>query len=389
MTYRHLLGRYKENEVIEDVVISGCGFYHPAEKLSNDELVEAYNCYAEQFNRENSEAIAQGTLPKMEESSTRFIEHASGIKTRYVRDKTGLIDPEKMFPSLPEREDDELSMQAEVCVFAAKEALSSANKDAEEIDAVIVSCSHKQRDFPGIAIEVQNALGISGFAYDMGVACSSATFGIYAAVTAVKSGSANSVLLLSPEIKSGQYSPTDRTSNFIFGECTTALVIERLECSHSHRNFKIQDISLHTSFSNNIRNNRGAYNNTHRETMLERNKFFYQNGRSVFKDISTLAPQFIREQLDKNLIDVNEISRFWLHQANSKLNRKIVSTLLNDNDFHQDRAPTTLEEFGNVSSAGAVLSFAKHSEDFTPGQKGLLSSFGAGYSIGSVLLERV
>jgi beta-ketodecanoyl-[acyl-carrier-protein] synthase len=379
----------KGSEMIEDIVISGCGFYHPTEKLSNDELVIAYNSYAETYNRENSEAIAKGISLKMGQSSAGFIESASGIRSRYVRDKGSLVDPEQMFPSLPERTDGELSMQAEVCVLAAKEALSAANKKAEEIDAVIVSCSHKQRDFPGIAIEVQNELGISGFAYDMGVACSSATFGIHAAVTAVKAGSVNSVLLLSPEIKSGQFSPTDRSSNFIFGECTTALIIERLECSSSECNFKIQDVSLHTSFSNNIRNNRGAYNNTSKETMLKRNKFFYQNGRSVFKDISKLAPQFIREHLDRNLVDVDEVSRFWLHQANSKLNRKIISTLLNDDDFDQKRAPTILEEFGNVSSAGAVLAFAKNSKDFTPGQKGVLSSFGAGYSIGSVLVERV
>ena len=79
-----------------------------------------------------------------------------------------------MCPNLPERDNDSLSLQAEMAVAAGRDALAAAGA-AAEIDMVIVACSNMQRAYPAMAIEVQQALGCGGFAYDMNVACSSAT----------------------------------------------------------------------------------------------------------------------------------------------------------------------------------------------------------------------
>ena len=77
-------------------------------------------------------------------------------------------------------------------------APQQAGRGPEDIDAVIVACANMQRAYPAMAIEVQHALGVRGFAYDLNVACSSATFGIQAACDAVESGSARAVLMVGP-----------------------------------------------------------------------------------------------------------------------------------------------------------------------------------------------
>ena len=66
----------------------------------------------------------------------------------------------------------------EMAIEAAQEALISAGITAGDINAVLVAASNMQRPYPAMAVEVQDALGINGFAFDMNVACSSATFGI-------------------------------------------------------------------------------------------------------------------------------------------------------------------------------------------------------------------
>ena len=372
-----------------DIVISGSGYHHPEEKITNEELVDSFNQYVEMFNSQNAEDIQAGITEALKGSSVEFIETASGIKSRYVRDKKNVLDVNVMWPHIPERSNEELSLQAETSVLAAREAMKSANKYPSEIDAVILACSHKQRDYPPVSIEIQKALGITGFAHDLGVACSSATFGIHAAVGCIMAGSADVVLVVSPEIKSGQFSPKDRDSHFIFGEATSALIIERKRTSKSSHNFKICDISLYTEFSNNIRNNRGAYNNCAPDKVFSEDKVFRQNGRSVYKDVTELASRHILNQLDKCQVDPENLKRFWMHQANIKINNKIISNILNKKEFDRKLAPEVLSEFGNTSSSGVAVTFSKYHQDLEKGDKAIFSSFGAGYAIGSILLEKV
>jgi len=138
---------------------------------------------------------------RMRMSSAPFIHKASGIKQRYIYVKDGALDIDRMRPRIPKRADDELSHQAEFALNAAKIALEDANKSAADIDAVIVSCAYTERAYPAISIEVQQALEIEGFGFDMLVACSAATFALQRAYEMVKAGTAKCVLVINPELK--------------------------------------------------------------------------------------------------------------------------------------------------------------------------------------------
>lgn len=170
------------------VVISGTGLFTPPHAVSNQQLVAAFNAFVQAHNQQHADRIAAGEVEALAESSAEFIEKASGIKQRFLMDKSGVLDPARMAPHLPERSNDELSVQAEMAVAAARQALERAGRSAADIDMVIVACSNMQRPYPAVSIEVQQALGIQGYAFDMNVACSSATFGIQTAVNAIASG---------------------------------------------------------------------------------------------------------------------------------------------------------------------------------------------------------
>lgn len=184
-------------------VIAATGLYTPPQSVSNAELVTAFNTYVERFNARHADAIAAGEATALQPSSPEFIEKASGIKSRFVMDKAGVIDPEVMAPRIPERPDDELSVLAEMAVTAAREAIERWGKPVSEIGAVLCAASNMQRPYPAMAVEIQAALGIEGFGFDMNVACSSATFGIKTAVDFLSSGSVKAVLMVNPEVCSG------------------------------------------------------------------------------------------------------------------------------------------------------------------------------------------
>ncbi|MES2821234.1 MAG: beta-ketoacyl-ACP synthase III [Pseudomonadota bacterium] len=372
---------------MHNVVISGTGLYTPANSISNDELVESFNAYVRQFNAEHANAIEQGQVQGLTESNAAFIEKASGIKSRFVMDKDGILDPSRMTPRIPERANDEWSILCQMGVGAAEEALARAGKTAADVDGVIVACSNLQRAYPAIAIEVQAALGIQGFGYDMNVACSSATFGIQAATNSVQLGQARSVLVISPEICTGHLNFRDRDSHFIFGDAATAVLVERADLATSAYQFDVLSTKLLTQFSNNIRNNFGFLNRAAEEGIGAPDKLFVQEGRKVFRDVCPMVAELIAGHLAQNALSVGDVKRFWLHQANLSMNLLIARKLLG-REAEAQEAPVILDTYGNTSSAGSVIAFHKYQDDLPSGTLGVLSSFGAGYSIGSVLLRK-
>jgi len=369
------------------VVISGTGLYTPPYSISNQELITCFNQYVRQFNDDNAGAIASGELAALEQSSVEFIEKASGIKSRYVVEKSGILDPQRMVPHIPERSDDQPSLMCEMAVSAAHAALERAGRSAKDVDAVIVACSNLQRPYPAIAVEVQGALGIDGWGFDMNVACSSATFGIQAAMSAIQSGQARAVLVINPEITSGHLNWRDRDSHFIFGDACTAMLLERADQSNSKHQFEIVALKLKTQFSNNIRNNFGFLNRADSSGIGQPDKLFRQQGRKVFKEVCPMAAAMITRTVQQADLKIEQIQRFWLHQANLNMNLLIIRNILG-RDASPAESPTILDTYANTSSAGSIIAFHQHSADLNAGALGVICSFGAGYSIGCVVVRK-
>ena len=367
-------------------VIAATGLFTPEQSISNAELVEAYNAWAERENARHADEIAAGTREALTPSSVEFIEKASGIKSRFVLDKTGVLDPERMVPHLPERSNDELSILAEMAVKAAQDALAAWGKPASEIGAVLCAASNMQRPYPAMAIEVQQALGIEGFAFDMNVACSSATFGLKTAADFIASGSVKAVLMVNPEVCSAHLNFKDRDSHFIFGDVATAVIIEAGDQA-GPGGWEILGTRLKTVFSNNIRNNFGFLNNAAPEGIGKPDKLFVQQGRKVFKDVVPMVSEMIVDHAGELGLDPKGLKRLWLHQANINMNEMIGRKVLG-RDPEPSENVIILDDYANTSSAGSVIAFHLHQEDMAAGDVGLICSFGAGYSAGTVFVRK-
>lgn len=368
-------------------VITGTGLYTPEHAVDNAALVAAFNAWVDRENARHAEAIAQGERAALAYSSTEFIEKASGIKSRYVLDAAGILDPERMRPKLPQRANDEPSIQCEMATEAARQALASARVSAADIELVIVACSNLERAYPAVAVEVQQALGTSGYGFDMNVACSSATFALETAANAIAAGRVKRALIVNPEICSAHLNFTDRDSHFIFGDACTAMVLESSEVAVAKERYAILGTRLVTQFSNAIRNNAGFLNRVTDSDPLALDKLFVQEGRRVFKEVCPLVAKLITEHLASLELSGEDLSRMWLHQANRHMNDLIARKVLGQ-EPDVSQAPIILDRYANTSSAGSIIAFHLHREDLSDGDIGVICSFGAGYSAGSVILRR-
>ncbi|WP_170383603.1 beta-ketoacyl-ACP synthase III [Ruegeria atlantica] len=367
--------------------ITGTGVFTPENVITNAELVTAFNAFTDKQNAKNADAIAAGEVEPMQHSSEEFILKASGIQNRYVMNKSGVLDPDVMHPQLRQRADDEPGIMTEMAVDACKKALEQAGRSAEDVDLVICAASNHERAYPAIAIEIQQALGIKGFGFDMNVACSSATFGIQAAADMIRSGSVRSALVVNPEICSGHLEWRDRDCHFIFGDVATATLIERIEDA-TGPHFEILSTRCATSFSNNIRNNNGFLRRSRPDGVIDRRDMqFMQNGRKVFKEVLPMVSKHISDHMASEGVASGDLKRLWLHQANKTMNDFIGKKVLG-REPEAGEQPNILQDYANTSSAGSIIAFSKYSDDLAEGDVGLICSFGAGYSVGSVIVKR-
>lgn len=369
------------------IVISGSGLWTPPNVITNEELVECYNLYAEKFNAEHAADIAAGKISEKPLSSARFIEKTSGIEARYVYTREGILDIDRMRPKFPERKEEELSNQAEIAVYAAREAMTAAGKTASDIDAVIVSCAYTQRAYPAIAIEVQNELGIEGFGFDMLLACSSATFGLHRAYDSLAAGSSKCVLAINPELVTPQVNFCDRDSHFIFGDVSTAVIMERSDTCTSPNSYEVLSTRALTRFSNNIRSNFGHMAYATDVDPFGWDKLFHQSGRKVFEEVSPIAVQHISDHLASLDLTPRDVKRFWLHQANINMNKMVIKQLLSE-EVSNEVTPMILDRYANTASAGSIIAFNLYNSDLQKGDIGMICSFGAGYSAGSLVLRK-
>ena len=369
------------------ISITGHGVWHPETILENPELCEAFNEFARRENARYADEIAAGKREAIKDSTPEFIVKASGIITRWVEDKTGLLDPERMCPNIPDRPEDQLSIQAEYAVNAAKIALASAGRTGEDVDLVVLGCSNLQRLYPAIAIEVQNAIGARGYGFDISLGCSAAIGATQLASQAVRLGQAKCALVVVPELTTGHMNWRERDSHFIFGDASEALVLEATDRAHPG-SWEILSTQMLSKWSaTTIRNNRGYLDRCDPSTEHNTDKLFHQQGRRVFKDVVPMAEKFIKDHVAAHDLQPSQVSRYWLHQANGPMNALIAKRVLG-RDATRTEAPIILDRFGNTASAGSLIAFSSHNEDLPAGSYGMMASFGAGYSLGSLLLQR-
>ena len=371
---------------MHNAAITGTGVFTPEQTITNDELVVAFNAYADLFNAEHASEIADGTVAAKTHSSAEFILAASGIERRHVLDKVGILDPKRMSPQLAVRTDDEPSVMAEMAIDACQKALTQAGIDADQVDLVICAASNMERAYPAIAVEIQQLLGAGGFGFDMNVACSSATFGIQTAADMIRAGSVRTAIVVNPEICSAHLEWRDRDCHFIFGDVATATVLQR-EDEANPGYFRVKSTRCATQFSNNIRNNNGYLRRAHDQMEDRRDMQFMQNGRKVFKEVLPLVSKHIADHMADEGITSDDLKRLWLHQANKSMNDYIGKKVLGRDPVAGEQ-PNILQDYANTSSAGSIIAFSQHSDDLVRGDHGLICSFGAGYSVGSVIVER-
>ena len=309
--------------------------------------------------------LTNADLEKMVETSSDWIVQRTGIKERHIVDKgMGTSD---------------------IAEPAARQALAEAGITADQLGFIVVGTTTPDTVFPSTACVLQAKIGaVNAWGYDLGAACSGFVYALSTAYTMVATGACDHALAVGADVMSSIIDYTDRTTCILFGDGGGAVVVSVAQPGEPAIIDFCNEIDGHGGPSLCMPAGGSKLPASH-ETVDQHLHFVKQDGSAVFKFAVRKTEEISRRLLERHQIKGSELDLFVSHQAN----RRIIDAAAERLDMDPAKVVINLERFGNTTAGTIPLALADARADgrLKKGSLVLLSSVGAGFTVGSMLLR--
>ena len=309
--------------------------------------------------------LTNADLEKMIDTSDEWILKRTGIRERHVVD--------------PGVATSDLGKEAALC------ALDQAGLIPDDIGVIVVATTTPDMLFPSTACLVQMKIGASNaWGFDLGAACSGFTFALTTAAQMVATGTHDHALVIAADVMSSIIDYKDRATCVLFGDGAGAAIISPV----TEDGLGILDFAHEVDGSGGpalCMPAGGSLRPATHETVDQRLHYVHQDGPTVFKFAVRKTEEICRRVLEQNGIDVGDVDLFVSHQAN----RRIILNAADRLGLERDKIVLNIERFGNTTAATIPLALGDAIADgrLKKGDLVLLTSVGAGFTIGAVLLR--
>lgn len=273
---------------------------------------------------------------------------------------------------------------SDLIVPAAKEVLEKRGLKPEDIDCVIVATVTPDHMFPSTAAVVQSKLGLSkAWGFDLSAACSGFIFAIVTAARLVDSGAVKNVLLCGADKMSSILNFNDRTQAILFGDGAGVCLIEKSEEGYGVLDHILRIDGNGGQYLKQVAG--GSFKPASLDSVQNLEHLIYQDGQTVFKHAVIGMANVSKEIMDKNNLSSDDVAWLVPHQANLR----IISATANRMGLSMDKVCVNIDRYGNTT-AGTIpicLSELLQNGQIQDGDNLILSSFGAGFTWGSVYLK--
>ncbi|AGA64357.1 3-oxoacyl-(acyl-carrier-protein) synthase, KASIII [Liberibacter crescens BT-1] len=264
---------------------------------------------------------------------------------------------------------------------AARNALSHAGMEADDIDLIILATSTPNYTFPATAVDIQNRLGMKrGFAFDMQAVCSGFIYALSTADVYIRSGVVRRVLVIGADTFSRIVDWSDRSTCVLFGDGAGALILEGVQSEGSLLDSGILATYLRSDGSHVNK----LYVNGGPSTTASVGKL-QMKGQEVFKYAVEMATEVIDEVFSLTGFTVSDIDWFIPHQAN----QRIINSIAKKIGFPLEKVVVTVDIHGNTSAASVplALSVAVSEGRIKKNHLLVLEAMGGGFTSGAILMR--
>ena len=311
--------------------------------------------------------ISNDDLSKIMDTSDDWIQSRSGIKER--RWATNDVST------------------SDLALEASRAAIKNSKINPSDIDMIIVGTLSSDYFFPGVSAQLQEKLNLKTIgAFDIKAACSAFIYSISIADQFIKTGAANTVLVVGAETQTKliEKSTKGRDVAVLFGDGAGAALISRsnsessILSTHLHSDGKhLKSLWMEAP---------GTSKDSWVNSSIDLSKFTPKmNGREVFRNAVTRFPEVINEALDANDLDINDIKFIVPHQANYRISEAIAKKL----NIKMDKVISNIHKYGNTTAASIPIALAEalESNKISKGDIIILAAFGAGFTWASAAIR--
>ena len=309
--------------------------------------------------------LSNADLEKLVETSNEWILQRTGIRERHI------VDPGVATSDLAK--------------IAAEGAMEEAGITADQLGFIVVGTTTPDTIFPSTACMLQHKIGAHrAWGYDLGAACSGFTYAVTAGMQLVATGAHDHVLVVGADVMSSIIDYTDRTTCVLFGDGAGAVVLSVAGEEEPH----IMDFAHEIDGSGGpalCMPAGGSKLPASHETIDKRLHYVKQDGAAVFKFAVKKTEEISRRLLARNDLSPADLDLFVSHQAN----RRIITAAAERLGLPDEKVVINLEMYGNTTAATIPLALADamRQKRLKKGDLVLLTSVGAGFTVGAVLLR--
>ncbi len=306
----------------------------------------------------------------------KYFEDFLETNDEWIKTRTGISERRKLDKELP---------TSFMAVRAINNLLSNRGIGIEEIDLIIVATVTPDMMYPSTACIIQKELGAkNAWGFDILAACSGFIFSLTTAMQFVQNGSHKKVIVVGADKMTSIANYEDRNTCILFGDAAGAILLEPTE----DKSTGILDAIMRINGEGGkylYQLGGGSLNPASHETVDKRMHFVYQDGKAVFKDAVKGMADISYEIMEKNNISSEQVSYLVPHQANMR----IITACAERMGISMEKVMVNIHKYGNTTSATIPTCISEYWKDGKVKKDDylILSSFGAGYTWGSVLVK--
>lgn len=307
--------------------------------------------------------LTNADLEKMVDTTDEWITTRTGIKERHIQKEPG-----KGF--------------SDMAYQAVTGMLEKNNIDPLEIDFILCCTITGDLIFPASANILGDKIGAkNAWGFDLAAACSGFLYGMEVASKLVESGKYKKVLVVGGDKMSSIIDYTDRNTCIIFGDGVGCLMLEPNE-----EGYGVQDSLLHSDGSGRLYLHQkagGSVKPPSHETIDAREHYVYQEGKTVFKFAVTNMAEVTHNVLTRNGMTGDDVDWLIAHQANLR----IIDATAQRINLPQEKVLVNIDRYGNTTNGTLPLLLFDYESKFKKGDNLILSTFGGGFTWGSMWLR--
>lgn len=309
------------------------------------------------------DVLTNADLEKMVDTNDEWITTRTGIKERRI-----LKDPSKA--------------TSDMGVEAVNQLLQKTNTQASDIELLICATVTGDMVFPDTANTILDKVGAkNAFGFDINAACSGFLYALTTAAKFIESGMYKKVIVVGADKMSSIVDYEDRATCIIFGDGAGAVMPEPTDEESGIMDSLLKADGAGREFLHMKAG--GSLKPPSAETVANKEHYVYQEGKSVFKAAVNGMVSTTNQVLERNNLEIDDISWLVPHQANMRIINSVGDML----GIPAEKVMVNIHKYGNTTAATIPLCLSEYEPQLKKGDYLILTAFGGGFTWGSILIK--